>query len=758
MSLRNLLAPIAVLAAFALALPAVASASHEQGGYLTAKVTSDGHLQGTLNYLRLQSCTVGASAGTFPVTIKSPLGTTAVVNTLAAKFTRCIANSATATAEIDVNLATAFSGVVPDGAYMVTFSSCCRVGGIVNVNTTDTTFRAQARKVAGATTASPLIASSVSTGVAKGYDFVQDLNASDPDGGVLSYTSRVGQPDGPASDVITFDQTGRVSIPAATTATWNNNNFFVYKIRITDTQGDFSERDVLLRVTANNAPPSITALDAAPYEVAAGATRVIPISATDPNNVLPNLDVVSVTGVSLPAWATIQVTPGNPARGTLTLSPPAGTAPQELGFSLDAVDDDTTVPLTGSAAGRIKVIPPAPAVPSITGAPSAVASSSTFTFGGDAGATFECSIDGGSFSACTSPYAPTGLTDGAHTFRVRSLKGGGTSQPATATWTLDTAAPAAPSVLGVARTTTGGARFEFTGESGGSFECRVDEDPWAACASPHDVPSISGDAHRFAVRQTDAAGNVGPAGQLDAPAAGTPTTVEAVLAPNATVAVRGDTATVGCSVASGALSSCVVDVYANPRARGADGVDVAAGSRLVLIGRGRVKGDANTPVGRLAVDIELNSVGRRLMATSLAGVQVVLKIQAQVIEGPTLRTRKGAKLVPARQLIVPSSGMFATNSARLLPSGKRALREVARHIGRARAVRCTGHTDSLGAARYNATLGLKRAQAVCATLEKLGVHSRTASRTAGERRPRASNGSTKGRALNRRVELLVKYR
>jgi outer membrane protein OmpA-like peptidoglycan-associated protein len=92
------------------------------------------------------------------------------------------------------------------------------------------------------------------------------------------------------------------------------------------------------------------------------------------------------------------------------------------------------------------------------------------------------------------------------------------------------------------------------------------------------------------------------------------------------------------------------------------------------------------------------------------------------------------------------------------PAGRqaRAARE-ARHIGRAKAVRCTGHTDSVGSGRYNETLGLKRAQAVCATLRKLGVR-RGKVDSAGERRPCASNGTTRGRALDRRVELLVTYR
>jgi outer membrane protein OmpA-like peptidoglycan-associated protein len=761
MPLSRLRALVAVFALTALVLPATASASHEQGGFLTTKVTKDNRLQGTLTYLTVGSCTVGTATGALAVTITHPLGTTAVVSTKPGKYTRCIPNSRTITAEIDVDLATAFNGVVPDGAYLTTFSTCCRVGGIVNVSTTDTTFRSQARKTPGGGSSSPVLASSVATGVAKGYDYAQDLNASDPDGGSVAYSSRAAQGDGPAYDVISFNQSGRVAIPASVTSTWLNNKFYIYKIRVTDDQGDFAERDVLLRVTANNAPPSIVGVDgSAPYQVAAGSTRVIAFTATDPNNATPNIDVVSVSGVGLPSWASLQVTPGNPAQGKLTLSPPAGTSPQELGFSLDATDDDATVPLTGAAAGRIQVVSPAPATPRIDGAPSPSASSAGFTFSGDANATFECAVDDAAYAACASPFVPTGLADGAHTFRVRAVAGGSPSDAATASWTQDTSAPAAPAVLSAARTDGGGARVEFAGEAGGSFECRIDGAAWSACASPHQVADVDRRPHTFTVRQTDAAGNVGVEGsaQLDNVSDGVvPTTVEPVISPNATVAVRGDTATVGCRVASGSLSSCYVDVFANPRARGGDGFGVAGESRLVLIGRGRVKA-GDSPARRLAVDIELNAVGRRLMADSLAGVQVVLKIEARVTEGPMLRARKGAKLVPARQLVVPTNGLFASGSTRVLPAGKRALRSIARGVGRVKSVRCTGHTDAVGSARYNSTLGLKRAQAVCATLRKLGVRGKTRAATAGESRPRATNGTARGRALNRRVELLVTYR
>lgn len=70
-----------------------------------------------------------------------------------------------------------------------------------------------------------------------------------------------------------------------------------------------------------------------------------------------------------------------------------------------------------------------PPAPSITVGPvegSTVASSTTsFSFTSEAGATFECQIDAGAFSVCSSPKVLTGLIEGAHTFTVKAKDGAG---------------------------------------------------------------------------------------------------------------------------------------------------------------------------------------------------------------------------------------------------------------------------------------------------------------------------------------------
>jgi CSLREA domain-containing protein/uncharacterized repeat protein (TIGR01451 family) len=74
-------------------------------------------------------------------------------------------------------------------------------------------------------------------------------------------------------------------------------------------------------------------------------------------------------------------------------------------------------------------------------------SSASFSFSGsDSGtgvASFECSLDGSSFTACTSAQSYSGLADGQHTFKVRAIDGAGNADqtPDSYTWVVDTTAP-----------------------------------------------------------------------------------------------------------------------------------------------------------------------------------------------------------------------------------------------------------------------------------------------------------------------------
>lgn len=70
----------------------------------------------------------------------------------------------------------------------------------------------------------------------------------------------------------------------------------------------------------------------------------------------------------------------------------------------------------------------------------------TFEFSGSdnrSSVTFECSVDGGSYVSCASPFSTSTLSVGSHTFAVRAVDAAGNIDPTPAsyTWTIETALP-----------------------------------------------------------------------------------------------------------------------------------------------------------------------------------------------------------------------------------------------------------------------------------------------------------------------------
>jgi len=168
-----------------------------------------------------------------------------------------------------------------------------------------------------------------------------------------------------------------------------------------------------------------------------------------------------------------------------------------------------------------------PAV-SIDSGPSGVTNdhSPTFTFSGDPGATFLCSIDTGTaaFGACSGPgnsHTPASpLPDGSYSFRVRATDAAGNF--ATATRGFQVVTPTPPDTSPPDTTITAGPKkktkkrrpkFQFTSTQPGSvFQCQLDRGPFQPCASPFEPPKkLKPGKHRFAVQAIDPAGNVDPA-------------------------------------------------------------------------------------------------------------------------------------------------------------------------------------------------------------------------------------------------------
>src|SRR4029077_19882920 len=68
----------------------------------------------------------------------------------------------------------------------------------------------------------------------------------------------------------------------------------------------------------------------------------------------------------------------------------------------------------------------------------------TFTFSStETGSTFECRVDSGSWTTCTSPHTLAALSAGSHTFDLRATDPAGNTDPPPANypWTIDLTAP-----------------------------------------------------------------------------------------------------------------------------------------------------------------------------------------------------------------------------------------------------------------------------------------------------------------------------
>jgi outer membrane protein OmpA-like peptidoglycan-associated protein len=109
-------------------------------------------------------------------------------------------------------------------------------------------------------------------------------------------------------------------------------------------------------------------------------------------------------------------------------------------------------------------------------------------------------------------------------------------------------------------------------------------------------------------------------------------------------------------------------------------------------------------------------------------------------------------------VITLSDVLFDLNKTELKPRGMDSVQKLARFLNEypERKVRIEGFTDSTGSTEYNQQLSENRANAVRDALAGMGVSSdRVETRGYGEENPVASNETSSGRQLNRRVEIIL---
>lgn len=102
--------------------------------------------------------------------------------------------------------------------------------------------------------------------------------------------------------------------------------------------------------------------------------------------------------------------------------------------------------------------------------------------------------------------------------------------------------------------------------------------------------------------------------------------------------------------------------------------------------------------------------------------------------------------------VMNTDQFFATDSARISKHGHASLKKFFAGAG-ATSYIITGHTDSRASDAYNMRLSMNRANAVAKVAKSTGANIADV-RGYGERLPAASNGTAKGMAKNRRVEII----
>lgn len=140
---------------------------------------------------------------------------------------------------------------------------------------------------------------------------------------------------------------------------------------------------------------------------------------------------------------------------------PAGDA-GGVTFVSDLADGDYTLevratdafgnadPTAASRSFRVDTVAPNTTIESGPPSSSGSSSASFDLSASESGATFSCRLDGGTWTPCSDPATVSGLGDGSHSFeaRARDAAGNEDETPAQHTWTVATAASAAPQAGG----------------------------------------------------------------------------------------------------------------------------------------------------------------------------------------------------------------------------------------------------------------------------------------------------------------------
>jgi hypothetical protein len=216
-------------------------------------------------------------------------------------------------------------------------------------------------------------------------------------------------------------------------------------------------------------------------------------------------------------WCSLDGAARTPCSSPVAVPGPLAEGTHSLTVMADGDDVSGGVAGTSAATSTEWTVDTTAPDTTITDGPTGPTASTTAQFAftsNEEAAGFRCSLDGAPFAPCTSPASFDGLSEAAHTFRVRAVDAAGNkdASPAARTWTADVTPPdttISTSPSGTSTETT--ASFSFSAnEQGATFQCSLDHAGFAPCSSPTTFSDLAAAGHTFAVRATDPAGNVDP--------------------------------------------------------------------------------------------------------------------------------------------------------------------------------------------------------------------------------------------------------
>lgn len=171
-----------------------------------------------------------------------------------------------------------------------------------------------------------------------------------------------------------------------------------------------------------------------------------PVIAEPANNSYDTDGDITFSGTA-EAGSTVQLFEGTQSKDTTTTDDEGGwrlnlTGVADGAYTYAARATDATGNTSSSSDTVAVTVNSTEPETTIDSGPSRVVSdrSASFEFSSEADATFECSLDGATFTVCSSPYQYNALDDGEHALEVRAtdVAGNTDTTPATRTWTVDT--------------------------------------------------------------------------------------------------------------------------------------------------------------------------------------------------------------------------------------------------------------------------------------------------------------------------------